>query len=267
MILYYAVGGGLGHLVRARAVLHTLGLSSDAAVVTASAFADDARVVGDVPVLRVPAALDRDRGATRRWVTDLLAGERPDGLFVDAFPGGVLGELCGLVWDGPVHHVARLLRWERYARRLDGPLPRFATTYVVEPLHAEHEAALAAASDAVAPLTLVDPPASAPALDLGGATLVVHSGPDAEVDALVALARNVEPSGDRIVVAAPRRPPGDAEWVDVHPAAALFPTAGAIVTAAGFNAMRQAEPFRERHAFVAFPRPLDDQPARARAAA
>src|SRR3954449_9482476 len=167
MVLYYAVGGGLGHLVRARAVLHTLGLSDEAALVTASRFADDPRVVGSVPVIRVPDALDRDRAATRRWVAGLLAAEGPDALFVDAFPAGVLGELCGLGWDGgPVHHVARLLRWERYARRLDGPLPRIATTHVVEPLHAEHEAAVRAVSASVGPLALTDPPAAGAERDL-----------------------------------------------------------------------------------------------------
>jgi len=45
VIVYYAIGGGLGHLVRARAVLHTLGVA-DAVLVTASPFAKDARVTG-----------------------------------------------------------------------------------------------------------------------------------------------------------------------------------------------------------------------------
>ena len=54
MILYYALGGGLGHLVRARAVLYTLGVAERAVLVTASPFAADARVVGGLPVVRVP---------------------------------------------------------------------------------------------------------------------------------------------------------------------------------------------------------------------
>jgi hypothetical protein len=256
VILYYAIGGGLGHLVRARAVLHTLGLEEDAALLTASPFADDPRVVGPLPVIRVPDALDRDRARLRRWLGDLVAAERPDRLIVDAFPAGVLGELGPL--DVPVDHVARLLRWPKYARRLDGPLPRIETTYVVEPLHGDHGSALRAASERMAPVGLVDPPAPARD-DAAGAALVVHSGPDAEVDALVALARG---TGHRVLVARPGG--GD---LDVHPAATLFDGAAAIVTGAGFNAMRQAAPYRERHRFIAFPRPLDDQRARAQLAA
>jgi hypothetical protein len=254
VILYYAIGGGLGHLVRARAVQHTLGLEEDAAVLTASPFADDPRVVGPLPVLRVPGELDRDRVGLRRWLGGLVAAERPERLIVDAFPAGVLGELGDL--DVPVDHVARLLRWPKYARRLDGPLPRFETTYVVEPLHPDHGVALKAASERMVPLVLVDPPAP-PRDDAAGAALVVHSGPDDEVDALVALARS---TGHPVLVA---RPGGD---LDVHPAAALFADAAEIVTGAGFNAMRQAAPYRERHRFIAFPRPLDDQRARAQLA-
>jgi hypothetical protein len=256
VILYYAIGGGLGHLVRARAVLHTLGLEEDAALLTASRFADDPRVVGPVPVIRVPDELDRDRVGLGRWLADLLAAEQPSRVIVDAFPAGVLGELGSL--EVPVDHVARLLRWPKYARRLDGPLPRIEATYVVEPLRPEHGAALAAASERMVPLALVDPPAPTRD-DASGAALVVHSGPDHEVDALVALARG---TGRRVVIARPGG--GD---LDVHPAASLFADAAAIVTGAGFNAMRQAAPYRERHRFIAFPRPLDDQRARAQLAA
>src|SRR5262249_19727152 len=45
VILYSALGGGLGHLARARKVLAALGLA--ATILTASPFAGDARVVGD----------------------------------------------------------------------------------------------------------------------------------------------------------------------------------------------------------------------------
>ena len=58
MLLYYALGGGLGHLVRARAFLHTLGLDGEAALFTSSRFASDPRVTGGLRVVRVPEELD-----------------------------------------------------------------------------------------------------------------------------------------------------------------------------------------------------------------
>jgi predicted glycosyltransferase len=251
VIVYYAIGGGLGHLVRARAVLHTLGVA-DAMLVTASPFAKDARVTGALSVIGVPPRLDGDRRGLARWLADLIASEQPERVIVDAFPAGVLGELAGL--EVPVDHVARLLRWPRYARRLDGPLPCIDTTFVLEPLHPDHRAALESASDRLEPLTLIDPPAPQRD-DAAGTALVVHAGPEHEVEALVALAGT---TGHAVRIARP----GGAD-LDVHPASALFASAAAIVTAAGFNAMRQAAPFRDRHVFVPFPRPLDDQFARA----
>jgi hypothetical protein len=255
VILYYAIGGGLGHLVRARAVLHTLGVAARAALLTASPFAADPRLVGGLPVVRVPDALDGDRAALRRWIADLVAGVRPERLVVDAVPAGVLGELEGDL-GVPVDHVARLLRWPRYARRLDRPLPRIETTFVVEPLRDDHLAAVRAASAQVVALSLVDPPAP-PRDDAAGAALVVHAGPAREVRALAALAAT---TGHPVRVARPGGPD-----LDVHPASALFAHAAAIVTAAGFNAMRQAAPFGDRHLCLPFPRPLDDQRTRARA--
>ena len=255
MILYYAIGGGLGHLVRARAVLHTLGVADRGALLTASPFAADPRVVGDLPVIRVPEALEGDRAALRRWLGGLVAGLRPERLVVDAFPAGVLGELEGDPGVA-IDHVARLLRWPRYTRRLDGSLPRIETTFVVEPLHDDHLAAVRAASERVVALSLVDPPAP-PRDDAAGAALVVHAGPAREVEALAALAAR---TGHPVRVARP----GGAD-LDVHPASSLFAHAAAIVTAAGFNAMRQAAPFGDRHLWLPFPRPLDDQRARARA--
>ena len=65
MLVYYALGGGLGHLVRARAFLHTLGLETEATLFTSSRFADDHRVTGGLPVVRVPDSLNGDRAGLR----------------------------------------------------------------------------------------------------------------------------------------------------------------------------------------------------------
>ena len=46
MILYYAMGGGLGHLVRARAVVYTLGIERDTVLLSSSVGAADPRVTG-----------------------------------------------------------------------------------------------------------------------------------------------------------------------------------------------------------------------------
>jgi hypothetical protein len=236
VILYYALGGGLGHLSRAGKVLDALGL--DAVILSASRHARDPRVTGGRPVIHVPRRLGHDRAEFRAWLARPLAGAEE--LIVDSFPGGILGELCGLALP-PARYVARRLNWPAYADRLDGPLPQFAATYQLEPV--------AHALCDPQPLALALPEAGAP---LSGKphTLVVHSGPDHEIDQLRARA-----SGHTLVIS-PRHH-------DVYPVAPHLPHAERIITAAGFNLMQETAHLRDRHTFVPFARALDDQFARA----
>jgi hypothetical protein len=154
----------------------------------------------------------------------------------------------------PARHVARRLRWTAYAERLDGPLPRYDVIYELEPPSQEHARAL---RGPIQRLTLPVASPGAPLVD-GAHWLVVHSGPDDELDRLLAHAADAP----RIVVVSPRRParlPERAQWRDVYPVAPHLPHAERIVTAAGFNLMQEAAHLRDRHTFVPFERALDDQ--------
>ena len=271
MLLYYAVGGGLGHLVRARAFLHTRGLGGEAALFTASRFADDPRVTGGLPVVRVPASLDGDRAGLRALLLRTLEELRVDRLVVDAFPAGLLGELAELVPPPGVamEHVARLLRWEQYLWDASDRLPPYDVSWTVEELHCGHLRAIQSASREVRSLALVDPPAPPPPPVEKPYALVVHSGPDEETLDLVAAARELlraDASPARLLLASPSRPAGldaDVGHVDAFPATGLFADAERVVAAAGFNVVRQTEPVREKRFLVPYPRRFDDQFARA----
>jgi len=100
--------------------------------------------------------------------------------------------------------------------------------------------------------------------------LVVHSGPADEIAELLAYARDLrrlENRNDPIVVVSPISPGeidlGDALHVDVYPATRLFARAARIVSACGFNVMRQTFEHRDRHGYLPLPRRFDDQFARA----
>ncbi len=270
MVVYYALGGGLGHLTRARRVLAEFGLDGDAVLLTASPYARDPRVTGDLPVVEVPRHLAADRAGFRRWVAVALRDLRADELIVDTFPGGILGELCGLELPA-ARLIARRLRWPAYRRRLAGPLPAYEVAHVIEPLSAAHAAALAVSARRIEPLAL------RPALGPAGASLhedphvaVVHTGPADELNELVELAHEWR-SGPRarVLIVSPRPPDrlrGSAVWCDAYPAAPHLHHAELIVTAAGWGVMQDTEHVRGRHRFVPFPRPLDDQFWRARSA-
>ena len=269
MVLYYALGGGLGHLTRARRVLSALGYSERAALLSASPYARDSRVTGGLPVVHVPSRLGRDRAAFRSWLADLLAALRPDRLLVDSFPGGILGELCGMALP-PAEHIARRVRWPAYSQRLDGPLPRYEITRVLERLDARHAERLARSAQRLESFDLPVPSfeRAEPLLDEPH-WLVVHSGPDREVTALArraAAIRRDQGASAQILVICPHPPswlPVGAQWRNAYPVAPFFGYAEKIVSAAGFNVMHETIQVRERHDFVPYFRALDDQSARA----
>ncbi len=273
LFLYYAMGGGLGHLVRARAFLYSHGLARDAVVLTASEYAGDSRLTRGLEIVCVPRELENDVDEFRGWLTHCIEDLNPDRVCVDSFPCGIVGELCDFSPLSTIRtwHLARLLRWNEYARIIHGTPPRFAVTWRLEPLHDEHEQFLAAHSDVIEDLALADVYEDRDGLEIPACPfwLVVHSGPASEVGELVGYAvdmRDAERVTTRIVVATPNPPdtlPPGCAVLNVFPASGLFPYAQRIISAAGFNVMRQGAPFRDKHFVVPFPRRFDDQFARA----
>ncbi len=283
-VVHYAFGGGLGHLVRARAMKRLLAAGDRFVVLTSNASTDDLRVVEGFEARSPPEGSGNDPDRLRSWVRDTLQDLRPRTFSVDAFPAGILGELSGLVLPGEVHtvHVARLVRWQRYAERLRGPLPRYDRILAVEPLGQEQHDALRPQAgtweDVELPMEPVDVGTTLRAKVRGWRAvgrpvwLVVHSGPLGEVRELVAWAREhamMEGLDPYLVVASPLAEALDdpeVECLDLHPVRGLFPLVDRLVTAAGWNTMRETRPWRERHLCLPFPRPLDDQFARRRLA-
>ncbi|GAB3963959.1 hypothetical protein GCM10029978_023350 [Actinoallomurus acanthiterrae] len=271
MIVCYAHGGGLGHLTRIRAYLHTRGLTEEpVTILTGSPFAGDPRVLSGHRVRSAPAGLGRDD--LTRWVRAALTALRPRELVVDAFPAGLSGELsAAAVPPGTrVVHLARLLRWDAYRPLLPPEPLRFDRTWLVEPVGGAHRAYLDAVSSVVAPLALDDPPEPRPAVPVEpGGWLIVHSGPADELIQLVAYAQDIaaiEGARPYLTLVSPSRPdalPPEVAHRDVYPAWPLFAEADRIITAAGCNAVRQLARWRERHRMLPFPRRFDDQYARA----
>jgi hypothetical protein len=276
-LVYYAMGGGLGHVVRAGAFLHTIGYRGRATLVTASELAKDTRVVGGLDVLQVPAELERDAPAFRQWLGQQITRLGADCLCVDTFPAGILGELePPMPSDLAFWHVARLLRWREYAPLLRGAPIMFDRCWCVEPLEAEHRAFLATCCERVENLELCDPPqphtARAEVAEAEPYWLVVHSGPEAEVTELLAYAseiRRLEQARVTLLLitrSAPRDLPADTRPLDALPAEPYFANALRIFMAAGFNSMRQTERYASKRTLLPMPRRFDDQFERARRA-
>ncbi len=279
-VLYYALGGGLGHLTRAVTFLQQQGLQAQSVILAATRLLEDPRVAGGIATLRVPDEMQYSRTGLRDWLSEQIENQRPRLICVDAFPGGLLGELCELpkLAEIELWHLARLLQWPRYAATLEGQLPRYSRIWRLEPLLAEHEAILQAHCDNIIDLRWGQ--ASMPAAGARPATpshcesywLVLHSGPQDEVAELVAHAdemRRIEGHAVQIIVcsqAVPSQLPEHCRAVDVYPATALIANATRIFSAAGFNVIRETAGCRQRQHIIPFLRRFDDQYERARRA-
>ena len=176
VILYYALGGGLGHLTRARKVLG----ETEAVLLTASGHARDPRVTGGRPVIPVPRRLGHDRAAFRAWLRMLLDDLQPDELLVDAFPGGILGELCGIdasarAADRPRAALGHLRAPPRR------PAPRYDVVHALEPLGYDPPGPVESLA--------LPTPRRASRCSTSRTRLVVHAGPEAELQQLLAHAR------------------------------------------------------------------------------
>lgn len=289
MLAVYAMGAGLGHLTRMSAALHVMERDpAETVLFTTSRHSLDPRVVGDIPVERPPDG-SSDPARIARWLTERLFEINPSELWVDVFPGGLRGELSSAQVPRRTRCVllARLLRWRDYASKMPGDPIRFTKTLLTEPVERAHGESLMALSESVEPIELRDPPAPADLVasaTIDGATvprwLVAHAGSPDEIRELVAFARDqarAEGLRPSVIVAVPsesavsiNRDNHDAfssvVTVDAYPLWPLFDRFDRVITACGFNAMRQASALGlgDRHRFMPFPRLYDDQFERAR---
>jgi len=268
-VAYYAMGGGLGHLVRARAVLATLGLEGEGHVLSASVHARDPRILGPLASHTPPKECAVTPEGLAKWIERTLHELAAETVFVDVFPGGLLGELSRPLWKpgAKLCYVGRLLRWPEYQIRLRAPLPNFDIAYLVEPLHPDHQAAMAAVCGQVEELRLQDPPTPLPPPLPDDTWVVLHSGPREEVAELLAYGRDIQSSegieAELRVVGPAAAESGSHPWLPQFPATGYFQQATRVITACGFNVMRQSLGARARHHFMPFARPLDDQFTRA----
>ena len=270
---YYCFGGGLGHLTRFIAWCHTT--ATQPLLLTNCAAA---AIPGLLPAgvrCQMPAKDDQLNKATlQSWLARVIAAENPQQLIIDAFPGGILGELAGLpeLAGRECLYLARILKLDAYLPRLAGAaLPKFAQICRIEKLHAEHECWLQQLGNHITGLSLHDPPAPATASALltglpPNFELIVHSGSEAELRQLYHLLREtwlLEGTTGSVVVVSPGPRPtclaDDDLHLDCYPAGAVIERARRVFSAAGCNIMRQMAGQKIPHQVLPLPRALDDQ--------
>lgn len=292
-ILYFALGGGLGHVARAVKVARALGWG-DVQLVASTRSGPLPRLPGGRVPIVVPSEIRADRSGYEAWIAAVVARVAPSAICVDAFPMGLFGEWSSVTLPPGVErlHVARLLRWPAYVGATGAEVPRYDRVWTVEPLTEDHRAALAGAATRIDPLALAADPvddihlararamvehlrtsaestrhsANAPRPTVW---LLVHTGPPDEVAELHAYGRSVADARGEWPVWALAHPdpalptPEGLRRVPELPAAAFFPWVDRIVSAAGFNTMLETAHWAARNDVLPLPREFDNQFERA----
>jgi len=247
-LLWCALGGGLGHLSRARALFAA---APELAARTTLLASSDLWPTIDLPcpVVVVPHAVRGRRRDWMGWVGAVLEEHSPRALVLDAFPDGMLGEWRELAPALPRLHLARRLQWDRYLEKAGRGASRLESLILepLEPLHREHLESRGTFHCLEAPL--VHPERENVPVS-GTRKVVAHSGPLGEQEELSRL------SGIALDPSAPD--------VEFFPDRASLASLAAIASGCGYNTA--AESFADlsgrRRVLHPFPRPLDDQFAR-----
>lgn len=270
MILYYCMGGGLGHITRySKFVKHLdelpVVLTNCELVKTGAIRLNALKVESPNPLVTLNAI------NLSLWVKEMIKQYKPDRLIVDSFPAGILGELCLIdkkeFDDVKLEYIARILKIPQYRKRLQSTLPKYNIVYKTEKITDEHQHFIDEMESNVVKLELN--------YDLQKNTfddfnenrwVVIHSNTGNELQQLYELAIDTallqKKSPELIVISPGSRPEFLAKSVihkDLYPADAILYSSGKVISAAGFNMMHQMKKIQHRHIVLPMQRPLDDQ--------
>lgn len=265
MILYYALGGGLGHLSRSLALLRhaPADLQRQCRLLASSHSAELVRPALPCPLDLVPDWAMQEQSQYHAFLRTYLARYRFKALIVDSFPFGLVGELAQLGTKLPRILIGRALRWEPYCRVCPDPTAARwpERSLLIEEQPPDYLTALSHHSSCerlTGPVTLAAPASTADAEPLKPCC-VVHSGSPEEVTRLLEHARSL--------LAAAGSP---AEPELFTPNSGIFPMEERmlqyrqVVTGAGYASCAAAAALQGRVTFhqLAFERRYDDQQRR-----
>jgi len=271
MIFFYALGGGLGHFLRARAVLNTFFFGKPALILSSCKRAEEFPPLPGTALIKPPIGIKGQVFVD--WLEGLFQLHSPELLCVDAFPLGLFGEIPGLAMSSVKKKFlfARLINFPAYHRACGKASFLYDRAYLCETLTAMHLRELSRYSIDLREIELIEPHVSSHAYALPRRPfwLVDHSGSLEELESLLEyqreLARLEQFEGQTFIHSIetglsllPHEALSEFLFTPL-----LYPFASRIFTACGFHAMREAQQFPEKHSFVPFERKFDDQFIRA----
>jgi hypothetical protein len=242
-------------------------------IVASSPFVRDNRVISPMHRAIIPPfSASKSQETLIAWFQNLLDETKPEKLYIDAFPGGILGELNRLVLPPgcECYLLARIIKWPEYLDRIPDFRLHFRKVHILEKIDPHYQEFLQRHADEISFTRLGSLPSQKAPIEIpDNAWLVIHSGPDSELQALLARVEQdmmLEKQQPEIVVIYPGRRPAfvrdEFVFAGIYPAYSLFERAARVYSAAGFNMVHQMCSWRHKHYVMPFARLIDDQFAR-----
>lgn len=278
MKLFYAAGGGLGHLSRGWALAHQWGWKKeDVRFVYAPHPARDFDWVlkagpTSFEAVHIPYETNvrSNRKDLQAWLIGQIGQYGIDEIYLDCFPSGLIGEWKTFPSKGlRFSLIARNLKADAYGSLFDEH-PRFEKVIQVEAFSPEYQDRIEKMNARVLSIDLQYP-------EVGGFEeiikrilalprprwMIVHSGPVDELMALYDMARDdARKEGQQphiFLVNTHSDPIAGVSSYRFFPAYPIFRYVDRLYTGGGFNLMKQAEAFRRIHRVLPFVRKYDDQ--------
>jgi hypothetical protein len=264
MHVFYAQGGGLGHLTRIDKIIKTLDISvRDVIIITPSIFTH--HFVG---YRFVQLLWNEHHDEWIKKIELLISKTKITSFYVDTFPYGLKGELKCIYSSFPklnYIYISRVLKWESYLEAMSSPNPiAFKDTLLLEKLYDSHLSWIEKHSEKITPLCLDYLQQKRLSLLDMPYVLVVHSGGKSDVLTLCNLAiKDFENKEVQIIVFTQvdleLSHPKISAKKNQYPVAQYFENALHIYTAAGFNSIQELQHYKQKHTALAFKKQYDDQ--------
>lgn len=275
MILYYANGGGLGHLKRTSAVIHTLKLPSKKIILlTASSYHSDNYLPNFYDIIPIPHKYANDLQSYRFWLKEIIIKYTITDIFLDVFPVGLVGEWQNLESWLPLpypsfHLIARLLNWENYQRLIVTKPPIFHKIYAVESLNFALKNYLLQYNQTIENLNLIYPktefnnPEKEIYQELENYGLVIHSEPMNELKILIDNAKDtidlLKIDLQLVIISKVRIKHTKHKFVYTNHPEKYIEKAKLVFTGGGFNSIDLAKKYPKKHFITPFQRFYDLQ--------
>ncbi len=270
--MYYAVGGGMGHITRAKAFLYTTEMELDEVIIcTASRYAKD--LLKDYNHEIIPGELAYDKNELKNWLLDLIKRHNIGSVYLDVFPGGIIGEWMDFPsTDLKFFYLARILKFRFYLSKFKGSFPAFSEIFICEKISNDQLAWTKSLSRNTSFFNLYYQEKTSPShlrkrfeASKPDNWIILHSGPEKEVEVLYQEAMDLaklEKSEPKIWLISgnlPEHLKDKVKYLGAQTYNDLLELADLIISACGFNTMHQLKFIKTRHKSIPFERKYDDQ--------